>query len=1062
MNDLFSDREGSTTQEGPNQTDNNLMGTDRYGWASLGTLRAGDRLVFSNEFLTDFMSNMQQKTKYWVGLKGNDWTNGSLSNGGHDFIGTGMRFTNTKDWKHSINTFPSSLSVEADSHNQWTNPVKNHLGAFIELSADGTTVRSGYYKLHRLEHDTDQEWAERIANNPLNEATTTYNDWHSDFKVATSNISPAITEVDIMFFGSNDFDGISVYDLSEVNFTKLVYKKMLFLDTDKDGISNHLDLDSDNDGCPDVREAGFTDNNFDGILDGSGIDADGKVTGDDGYTTPKNTENTTPADYINDLENECIPTTITFNDIHTVAYAPDNIELAATTTPNTNPITGNPFTINYTIQNPTTDTSLNGDKITVGAVGVSTVTATIAASGYFLEVAKNAKLYIDNDNDNDKVGDFIDVDDDNDGILDSEECNCTPENIISQKGFTLLGPDDNQTGANLFDERKFGWASSGGKLSAGKRLVFNTEFLTELKDAMPQKSRIYMGLKASDWSNENKPQETSKNGFAGDMYIFIRKNERNEIFLKVYKHNPGNPSVRYQTSTIPDHKDLTNDNLFIEVSTDGNSIRMGVSQESDDDAAETTYEDWTPSRKIESTITGLGTSALDIVFYGDDYAISGNIKSLDSGKVNWLSLTHTLFLDTDKDGIPNHFDLDSDGDGCFDVYEAGFTDAEFDGILDGTVDPTNGKVNGVDGYTTPKNTDNTTPADYINDGIYDCMPTINFNDIYKLEYADDFTLQATTNSGGTITYTLETNTTGTSLSGDTVTVGSEDTLIVTATVSQSGSYAEASKEITLHVQKDTDGDKIADADDEDDDNDGILDTVECNCIFNKATGTVTGSGSGYTLKGPAANQTTPDELYNVNSHGWMSLNEKLAPGGRLILNAAFFEELSANMGEQAYVYIGIRGNGWNDFIDQPSSYSGFKNRTFIEIWKSTNTNRLYFRLQADNAATSRESLWMWQSPEAFIELSNDGKHIRLGLTSNGPDDVTTTTYDEWDADRKIQGTTSDWRYRVKDPIDIMFLGKNKSTDVGSIDWSTIQINGAETPDTDSDGIFNHLDLDSDG
>ena len=123
-----------------------------------------------------------------------------------------------------------------------------------------------------------------------------------------------------------------------------------------------------------------------------------------------------------------------------------------------------------------------------------------------------------------------------------------------------------------------------------------------------------MGLKASDWSNENKPQETSKNGFAGDMYIFIRKNERNEIFLKVYKHNPGNPSVRYQTSTIPDHKDLTNDNLFIEVSTDGNSIRMGVSQESDDDAAETTYEDWTPSRKIESTITGLGTSALDIVF----------------------------------------------------------------------------------------------------------------------------------------------------------------------------------------------------------------------------------------------------------------------------------------------------------------------------------------------------------------------------------------------------------------------------------------------------------------
>ena len=30
--------------------------------------------------------------------------------------------------------------------------------------------------------------------------------------------------------------------------------------------------------------------------------------------------------------------------------------------------------------------------------------------------------------------------------------------------------------------------------------------------------------------------------------------------------------------------------------------------------------------------------------------------------------------DLDGDGIPNHFDLDSDGDGCFDVIEAGFDD----------------------------------------------------------------------------------------------------------------------------------------------------------------------------------------------------------------------------------------------------------------------------------------------------------------------------------------------------------------------------------------------------
>ena len=40
--------------------------------------------------------------------------------------------------------------------------------------------------------------------------------------------------------------------------------------------------------------------------------------------------------------------------------------------------------------------------------------------------------------------------------------------------------------------------------------------------------------------------------------------------------------------------------------------------------------------------------------------------------------------DIDDDGIPNNLDDDSDGDGCSDILEAGFTDADGDGRLDGT------------------------------------------------------------------------------------------------------------------------------------------------------------------------------------------------------------------------------------------------------------------------------------------------------------------------------------------------------------------------------------------
>ena len=37
--------------------------------------------------------------------------------------------------------------------------------------------------------------------------------------------------------------------------------------------------------------------------------------------------------------------------------------------------------------------------------------------------------------------------------------------------------------------------------------------------------------------------------------------------------------------------------------------------------------------------------------------------------------------DIDNDGIPNYLDLDSDGDNCPDVIEAGFEDGDNDGIL---------------------------------------------------------------------------------------------------------------------------------------------------------------------------------------------------------------------------------------------------------------------------------------------------------------------------------------------------------------------------------------------
>lgn len=62
-------------------------------------------------------------------------------------------------------------------------------------------------------------------------------------------------------------------------------------DTDTDGRPNYIELDSDNDLCLDVIEAGFTDNNNDGILGNNPVTVNsaGIVTsGTNGYTAPNN------------------------------------------------------------------------------------------------------------------------------------------------------------------------------------------------------------------------------------------------------------------------------------------------------------------------------------------------------------------------------------------------------------------------------------------------------------------------------------------------------------------------------------------------------------------------------------------------------------------------------------------------------------------------------------------------------------------------------------------------------------------------------------------------------
>jgi len=82
--------------------------------------------------------------------------------------------------------------------------------------------------------------------------------------------------------GSNGIDNAleTNPDSGAINYT--------IADTDGDGIFNYLELDSDNDGCSDVIEAGYTDENGDGILGDTPVTiaGEGLVISPSGYGVP--------------------------------------------------------------------------------------------------------------------------------------------------------------------------------------------------------------------------------------------------------------------------------------------------------------------------------------------------------------------------------------------------------------------------------------------------------------------------------------------------------------------------------------------------------------------------------------------------------------------------------------------------------------------------------------------------------------------------------------------------------------------------------------------------------
>lgn len=208
---------------------------------------------------------------------------------------------------------------------------------------------------------------------------------------------------------------------------------------------------------------------------------------------------------------------------------------------------------------------------------------------------------------------------------------------------------------------------------------------------------------------------------------------------------------------------------------------------------------------------------------------------------------------------------------------------------------------------------------------------------------------------------------------------------------------------------------------------------------------VTTSGSTYvvpvtgiTLEGPVANQTGTN-LFDVGDHGWLSIDETLSAGERLVLDNAFMVDLVDAMPDNSAVSVGIKDGAWTDSSDWDAGFEGGFRLTIVRY--SSSDVRIYIvdSPSITNTYYTNVANVASNNLEAFIEITNSGNNIRGGYRADdsaSSSNVSSTTYSNWDTNNKVQ--TGDQGYGITS-IDVMIqgrdLGSSGSMDTANVDWT---------------------------
>lgn len=527
-------------------------------------------------------------------------------------------------------------------------------------------------------------------------------------------------------------------------------------DMDGDGLFNHVDLDSDNDGIPDILEANgdALDTDGDGILDGF-ADSD-----QDGMSEQIDPDNDGAPLVSLDTDNDGL-----FNQIDLDS---DNDGMTDAREAGGADVNGDGFIDNFT------DTDKDGLSNSADANdgGVALVRYDTDQDGH--------RDYLDVDSDQDGIPDlwenyqadadkdgmvdnFVDAnkngladvidpsvgglaavtpDFDNDGLLNYRDLDSDQDGITDLVEVGQLDANGNGKVDQFTDTNKNGWADTYEISMNGTALVLMNTDASGREDYL-------------DIDSDNDGIVDHIEAQASQAYVAPLNRDENDNGLDdAYDVSLGGTAIvlnDIDVDNTPDYRDVNSDNDpesdFIEgndLNNDGKADKSMTGLDSDGDGLDNAYDkDGTSTENTSGAPNGQtpfdgkladndnpGTGDLDFREYDADNDGVNNWDDLDDDNDGIPDISEKLTAsnngDTDKDGIADELDLDSDNDGIADLLESGGTDSNLDGRIDNFNDLNKDGWDDDEGITNPIDTDEDKLPDFQdldsdNDGVTDLV-----------------------------------------------------------------------------------------------------------------------------------------------------------------------------------------------------------------------------------------------------------------------------------------------------------------------------------------------------